>query len=102
MAGLDDQTQVRRECTTVASTSGLLVGVRGGHVVSELARALEHLALVVRAVLVLDLLGQGLDLVSGVRYTYEVAPGDAVKRVTRSADFTVDLVSAANAVVRVG
>jgi hypothetical protein len=54
------------------------------------SRALEHLALVVGTVLVLKLLGKGLDLVDGVRDTNKVTPGNAVERVAGGADLTVD------------
>ena len=100
MTGLDHQAQVRRARTAVAGTSSLLIGVRSGHVVRELSGTLEHLSLVVRAVLVLDFLGHGLDFVDGVRDTYEIAPSDAVKRVACGADLTVDLVATADTVRR--
>ena len=93
MASLDNQTEVGRERTLVASTRSLLVGVGGGHVVGELTRALEHLALVVGAVLVLDLLGHGLGLIDGVGHTDQIAPGNAVERVAGRADLAVYLVS---------
>lgn len=69
MASLDNKTQVRRQSTTVASTGGLLVGVGWGQVVGKLAGPLEHLALFIWAIRVLDFLSQDLGLVSGVRDT---------------------------------
>ena len=101
MTSLDDQTQVRGKSTTVASTSSLLVGVGSGHVVGELARAHEHLALVVGPILVLDLLGHRLRLVYGVGDTDEIAPGNAVKGVACRADLAVDLVASPDAATRI-
>ena len=97
MASLDDQTEIRREGTGVAGTGSLLIGVGRRHVVGELSWALEHLAFVVGAVSVLDLLGHGLDVVGGVRDTDEVAPGDTVQGMACRADLAVDLVAAADA-----
>lgn len=97
MTGLDNQTQVRRKRTTVAGTGSLLVGIRRRHVVGQLAGALEHLTLVVRAVLVLDFFRHALDFIDGMRDTDQVAPGNAVKRVAGRTDLPVDLVAAANA-----
>lgn len=102
MASLDDQTQVRRKSTSVGSTSGLLVGVRSGHVIRELSRPLEHLTLVVGTVGVLDLLSHGLHLVGGMRNTDKIAPGDAVERVARSTDFAVDSITSSDTVRLMG
>ena len=98
MASLDHKTEVGWESSSVASTRSFFVGIRTRHVIGEFARTLEHLALVVRPVFILDFLGHALHLVYGVRNTDEVAPGDAVERVTGGADFTVDHVAAAYAV----
>ena len=84
----------------VRSTGSLLVGVRRGHVIRELARALEHLAVVIGAVGVLDLLCHRLDLICGVRNTDQITPGDAVERVARGADLLVDKVTSPDAVTR--
>lgn len=84
----------------VRSTGSLLVGVRRGHVIRELARALEHLAFVVGTIGVLDLLGHRLDLIRGVRDTDQITPGDAVERVARGADLLVDEVTSPDAVTR--
>ena len=97
MTSLDDQTQVGRERTLVAGTRGLLVRVGSGHVVGKLTGALEHLALVIGAVLVLNLLGHGLGLVDGVGDTNQIAPGNTVQRVTGRANLAVHLVSSPNA-----
>ncbi len=97
MASLDDQTEVGRESPSVAGTCGLFIRVRRGHVVGELSWTLEHLALIVRAVGVLDLLSHGLALVGRVGDADEIAPGDAVEGMARGADLAVDLVSTANA-----
>lgn len=66
MASLDNQAQVGGKSTSVGSACGFLVRVRWWHVVRELSRSLEHLALVVRAIGVLNLLGHGLYFVYGV------------------------------------
>jgi hypothetical protein len=97
MARLGHQTEVGRERAGVRRTRGLLVRVRRGEVVRELAGPLEHLAVVVRAVLVLDLLGHRARLVRGVAHADEVAPRDAVERVAGGADLAVDLVAAPDA-----
>ena len=97
MASLYNQTEVRREGAGVTGTSSLLIRVGRRHVVRELSWALEHLALVVGAVGVLDLLGHGLDLIGGVRDTDEVAPSDTVEGMAGRADLAVDLVAAADA-----
>ena len=100
VASLDDQTKVGRKGALVRGTGSLLVGVRRGHVIRELARALEHLALVIGAVGVLDLLRQRLDLIHGVRDTDQITPGNAVERVARGADLLVDEVTPPDAVTR--
>lgn len=97
MARLDDQAEIRRKGARISSSSSLIVRVGPGHVVGGLAWPLEHLALVVGTILVLDFLSHGLDFVYGVRDTDEVAPSDAVQRVTRRTDFAVDLVAPSNA-----
>lgn len=100
VASLDDQAKVGRKSALVRGTGSLLVGVRWGHVIRELARALEHLALVVGAIGVLDLLCQRLDLIRGVRNTDQITPGNAVERVARGADLLVDEVTSPDAVTR--
>ena len=97
VASLDNQAEVGREGTGVARTGSLLIRVRGRHVVRELSGTLEHLAVVVRTVLVLDLLRHCARLVRGVRHTDEVAPCDAVEGVACRADLAVDLVPSADA-----
>lgn len=66
MTSFDNQTEVRGEGAAVAGTSSLLIGVRRGEVVRELSWSLEHLALVVWAILVLNLLGQSFYLIHSV------------------------------------
>lgn len=97
MPGLADQAKVWGQGTGVSTPSGLLVGVGRGHVVGELAGALEHVAVTVGSVGVLDLLGHRLGLGDSVGDADEVAPGDAVEGVARRADFAVDLVAATDA-----
>ena len=99
VTSLGDERQVGRESTGVTRAGSLLVVVRAREVVRELAGALEHLSLVVRAVLVLDLLGHRLDLGDAVRDTDQVAPRDAVERVAGRAHLAVDLVATADTVV---
>jgi hypothetical protein len=100
VASLDDQTEVGRERSLVRGTGSLFIGVRRRHVIRELAGALEHLALIIGAVRVLDLLGQYLNLVRGVRDTDQIAPGDAVEGVACSTDLLVDGVTSPNTVTR--
>jgi hypothetical protein len=90
MSGLDDQAEVGRERTTVAGACGLLIGVRSGQVVGKLSRALEHLSVIVRSVGVFNFLSQNPCLVGGMRHANQVAPGNAVERVTSSANLAVD------------
>ena len=100
VTSLGDERQVGRESTGVTRAGSLLVVVRAREVVRELAGALEHLSLVVRAVLVLDLLGHRLDLGDAVRDTDQVAPRDAVERVAGRAHLAVDLGTTADTVDR--
>lgn len=96
MSGLDDQAEIRRESTTVARTRCLLVRVRSREVVGEFPWALEHLAIVVRAVGVLDLFSHRTRFLGGMRHADQVAPGNAVERMAGSADLAVYLVTSAN------
>ena len=81
----------------VGGTSSLIVGVSTRHVVRELARALEHLALVIRSVGVFDFFCHHFGLIHGVRDTNKVTPGNAVKRMTGGADFFVHQVTSPDA-----
>ena len=99
VTGLDDQAKVGRKSTTIAGSGSLLVRVRSGEVVGKLSGALEHLALSVRSVGILDFLSHSADLVHGMGDTNKVAPGNAVKRVAGCADFAVNLVSSSDACV---
>ena len=97
VTSLHDQTQVRRKSTLVARTRGFFIRVGRGEIVGELARASEHLTLVVRAVLILDLLGHSLHLVNGMGDTNKIAPSNAVQRMARSAHLAVNLVPSPDA-----
>jgi hypothetical protein len=97
MTGLDDQAEVRREGALVGGACSLIVGVRTWQVVRELARALEHLALVIGSVGVFDFLCHCFDLIHIVRDTDKVTPGNAVKRMTGSADLLVHQVTSPDA-----
>ena len=94
MSSLDDQAEVGRKGTTVTGTSGLLIWVWGREVIRQFSGALEHLAIIIGAVGVFDFLCQSPGLFDGMGDTDEVAPGDAVKGVARSANFAVDLEAA--------
>jgi hypothetical protein len=100
VASLDDQTKVGRERALIRGTGSLLIGIRRWHVIRELAWALEHLALVIGAVCVLDFLCHRLDLIRGMGDTDQITPGNAVERVARSADLLVDEVTSPDAVAR--
>jgi hypothetical protein len=100
MAGFDNQTKVWRERALVRGTSSLLIRVRWWHIVRELARALEHLALVIGTVGVLNFFGHDLDLVRGVRNTNQITPGNAIKGMARSADLLVNEITSPDAVTR--
>mmetsp|Transcript_20375 Transcript_20375/g.52631 ORF Transcript_20375/g.52631 Transcript_20375/m.52631 type:complete len:278 (+) Transcript_20375:294-1127(+) len=92
--GLDDEREIRGIGASVGVPRRLLVGIGRWQIVGQLARALEHLALVVRAVHNIDLLRQRLHLVLRVAHVDEVAECDAVERVARGADLCVHLVPA--------
>lgn len=100
MTSFDNQAEVRGKGTAIAGTSSLLIGVRRGEIVGELSWSLEHLSLVVGAILVLDLLGQGLHLIHSVGDADQVAPGNAVQRMAGGTDLTVYLVASADARTR--
>ena len=100
MASLDDQTKVGRERALIRGTGSFLIGIRRRHVIRELAWALEHLALVIRAICVLDFLCHRLDLIRRMGDTDQITPGNAVERVARSADLLVDEVTSPDAVAR--
>ena len=97
VTSLHDQTQVRRKSTLVARTRGFFIRVGRREIVGELARASENLTLVVRAVLILDLLGHSLHLVNGMGDTNKIAPSNAVQRMARSAHLAVNLVPSPDA-----
>lgn len=97
MTSLDDQAQVRRKCTRISGPCSLLIRVRRRQIIGELSWPLEHLANVVWAVFILDLLGQSFHLVDGVRDADEVAPGNAVEGMASCTDFAIDLVAASDA-----
>jgi len=97
MSGLDDQAEVRRESTTVARTCGLLVRIRSREIVGELPWTLEHLAIVIRSVGVLDLFGHGTRFISSMRHPDQVAPGNTIERMASSTDLAVYLVTSTNA-----
>lgn len=98
VSGLHNQAQVWGQCTSVAGTGSLFVGIRCRHVVRELSRTLEHLALVIRTIFVLDFFSQSLGFISGMGNTNKITPSDAVQGMTCSTNFTVDLVATADAV----
>jgi hypothetical protein len=100
VASLDDQTKVGRKRALIRGTGSLLIGIRRGHVIRELAWALEHLALVIGTVCVLDFFCHRLDLIRGMGDTDQITPGNAVERVARSADLLVDEVTSPDAVAR--
>lgn len=61
---------------------------------------MEHLAVIIGAIGVLDLLGQCLCLICGVGDADQVAPRDTVERVARGADLLVDEVTSPDTVTR--
>lgn len=97
MTSLDDQAKIRGKSTGVSSSRRLLIRIRSREVVGQLSRALEHLTLVVRAVVVLDLLSHSARFVGGMRHGNEVAPGDTVEGVACGADLSVHLVTTSDA-----
>ena len=98
MPCFDDETEVWRKSTGIASTSCFFVGIRTWHIVGKLSRTLEHFALVIRTIFVLYFLGHGFHFVHGVRHAYEIAPCYAIERVACGTNFAVYLVSSTNAV----
>lgn len=101
MASLDDQTQVGRKGTSITSTSSLLIGIRGGHIVCKFTRALEHLTLAIRTILVFHFLSHHTRFIRSVRYTDKVTPCNAIKRMASRANFTVHLVAATDTEFRI-
>jgi hypothetical protein len=79
MTGLDDQAEVRRKGTTVTSPGSLLIGVWRRKVVGQLSWALEHLAFIIWAVRVLNVLSEYTRLISSMRHANQVTPGNAVE-----------------------
>lgn len=94
---LDDQAQIRREGTTVASSRSFLVGIRRRQVVAQFAWALKVLSLVVGSIRVLDFFSKSTRFVHGVRNAHKVTPCDTVERVAGGADFAVYLEASSNA-----
>lgn len=93
VSGLGDQRKIRGKSSLVGGSGGLLVGVGAGNVVGELSGSLSGVTLIIGLVVVLELLGKGLDLIGGVGNAHEVSPGDSVQRVAGGADLLVDLVA---------
>jgi len=79
MTGLDDQAKVRRKGTTVTSSGSLFIGVCRREVVRKLPGALEHLAFVIWAVRVLNILSECTRLIGSMRHANQVTPGNAVE-----------------------
>lgn len=100
MTTLDDQTEIRRQGTTVGGTRSLLVLVGARHVVRQLSGTLLDLALVVGLSVVLVVFGHSLHLIDGVHHTNEGTPWHTVERVTAGAHFTVDLETTAESAKR--
>lgn len=96
VSSLNNEREIRRESTGVSSSGGLIVGVGRRKVIGELSWTLEHLSFVVGSIGVLDILGEGLDLVDGVGDSDQVSPGDSVEGVASGADLSVDDVSSSN------
>src|SRR5262249_27462760 len=91
---LGDQRQVGRRRAAIGRARGLLVRERRREVVRRAARTLEHLAVVVRAVLDLVLRRERRCLrrrVAGAAGVGEVAERDIGQAVAGRADFLVDL-----------
>mmetsp|Transcript_54628 Transcript_54628/g.130934 ORF Transcript_54628/g.130934 Transcript_54628/m.130934 type:complete len:205 (+) Transcript_54628:344-958(+) len=78
---LGDQREIRRVGAVVSEAGGLLVRVGRGEVVGQLARAVEHLALVVGPVSELNILGHRLRLLLRVADADQVAVGDGAEAV---------------------
>ena len=78
MAGFDDQTQIRGQGAGIRGPGSLLVGVRWRKVVRKFPWAGEHFTSVVGAILILDFLGHDPRLVSGMRDTDKIAPGNSI------------------------
>lgn len=69
-------------------------------IVNYLAGSHEHFTVLIRTILVLELFSHSLDFGLSVRYTDQVSPCNAVEGVASWADFTVDLVTTTDAIVR--
>src|SRR5258708_686271 len=91
MSGLDDQAEVRRETSAVRRPGSLLVRIWSRQIITELPRACKHLSSIIWAILIFGILSLSSCLVSGVRRTNKIAPGDTAQRMARRADFPVHL-----------
>lgn len=100
VAGLDDERQIRGQGTVVGEPGGFIVGVGRGKVVGELSRALLDLSLVVGLSVVLVLLSKSLGLVNGQDAADKCAVRNSAEGVARRANFSVDLETTAESVVR--
>lgn len=94
---LHNQTQVRRESTSIASASSFFIWVRSRHIISKLSWTLKHLSIIIRSILIFNFFCHCASFIGGVGDGNEITPGDTVKRVTCCTDFAVDLVASSNA-----
>ena len=78
VSGLDHQAQVGRESTVVGGTGCLVVLVRAGKVIRELARSLLDFALIIGLSIVFMILGQGLHFIDRMGATDKSSIGDTL------------------------
>ena len=93
---LDDQRQIRGVSTVVDSACLLLVRIGGGEVIGQFSRTLEHLAGVIGAISDFNLSSQVFGFLLTEANIDQVAVGNTVQAVARSADFLVHLIPTAN------
>src|ERR1700678_1988926 len=91
MTSFYHKTQVGRISTSIPSPSSLFIGIWARHVVCQLSWALEHFAFSIRAVGIFDLLCHSPCVICSMRHSNKIAPRNAVKRMTRCTDLTVNL-----------
>lgn len=97
MPRLDHQAKIGRERPIVRRPRRLIILVRGGDIIAQLARAFFDLAFVVRFGVVFIFFGHGFHFVDGVGGADEGSPGNTAQGVAGGTDFAVDLETAAEA-----
>ena len=99
MTGLNDQTQVRGQSTTVSCTSSFLILVGRRDIVRQFPRTLLDFTFIVGLGVVLVLFSHSSHLIGSMYDTDKRAPRNSCKRVTASTDLPIDLEATTKTVV---